>query len=214
MIGGALALVLGVALVPLYLLFVPQGPLWVRLVIALGLSYTMLVVPFGFPIVLVMGLMKLREQRRHEMDELGDENVVMSHPDGERKLHDYLTAITSTEARIGLLQRSAPYIPPEKRPPSDATLPRATVPPAGRRMVGILLCGGAAMGLLLGWIHGVDATPGRTTGWGFQPIGLARLALSGALGMLATLPLALLVAAFYAKVKERDDGGADRPEAA
>jgi hypothetical protein len=34
---------------------------------------------------------------------------VTADPEGERKTHEYLTAITSTEARIGLLQRSQPW---------------------------------------------------------------------------------------------------------
>jgi hypothetical protein len=66
--------------------------------------------------IIVLGLAKL-----------GDDNVVKSDPDGERKLHEYLTAIGSTEARIGLLQRSDPYIPPEHRAPEGVKPPRVTL---------------------------------------------------------------------------------------
>jgi len=65
---------------------------------------------FFFPYAIVyLGLRKLREQRQREFAALGDDNTVTADPEGERKTHEYLTAITSTEARIGLLQRSQPW---------------------------------------------------------------------------------------------------------
>jgi hypothetical protein len=92
---------------------------WVLLGVLLGM------VQWFFPYaIVVLGLTKIREQRREAIEALGIQNVVNSDPEGERKLHDYLTAITSTEARIGLLQRSDPYIPPEQRPPEGASRPR------------------------------------------------------------------------------------------
>jgi hypothetical protein len=63
--------------------------------------------------VLVRGLRKVIRQRNLDIHELDDENVVNFDPDGERKLHEYLTAITSTEARIGLIQTSEPWPGPE-----------------------------------------------------------------------------------------------------
>lgn len=59
---------------------------------------------------------KLRRQREVEFAALGDDNTVTADPEGERKTHEYLTAITSTEARIGLLQRSEPW--PGDKPPA------------------------------------------------------------------------------------------------
>lgn len=57
---------------------------------------------------------KLRRQRR-EIEAMPDDNTVVGDPDGARKTHQYLTAMTSTEARIGLLQRSDPW--PGDKPP-------------------------------------------------------------------------------------------------
>lgn len=72
---------------------------------------------FFFPYAIIyLGLRKLREQRKAEFESLGDDNTVTADPEGERKTHEYLTAITSTEARIGLLQRSEPW--PGDKPPS------------------------------------------------------------------------------------------------
>ncbi len=59
---------------------------------------------------------KMQRQRR-EIEALPDDNTVIGDPDGARKTHEYLTAITSTEARIGLLQRSDPW--PGDQPPAD-----------------------------------------------------------------------------------------------
>lgn len=64
------------------------------------------ILPLG---VFHLGLVKAREQRQRAIAALGDDNTVTADPDGPRKLHEYLSAITSTEARIGLLQRSEPY---------------------------------------------------------------------------------------------------------
>jgi len=63
----------------------------------------------AFYYVLVAGMLKIRHQRKVEFEQLPDDNTVEDHPDGERKLHEYLTAITSTEARIGLIQTSQPW---------------------------------------------------------------------------------------------------------
>lgn len=73
------------------------------------------ILPIG---VIHLGIRKLRAQRQVETEALGDDNTVTADPDGPRKTHEYLTAITSVEARIGLLQRSEPW--PAKR---DLTQP-------------------------------------------------------------------------------------------
>jgi hypothetical protein len=94
------------------------GLLW------LGLAFMLAMLLFTPYAVMVLGVLKIREQRASGAEALGDENAVKSDPDGERKLHDYLTAIGSMEARIGLLQRSAPYVPPEQRPPEGTPVLR------------------------------------------------------------------------------------------
>lgn len=57
--------------------------------------------PIGY---LILGLRKLRAQRRAA--EALDAAHPAPDPDGERKTRELIDAVTSTEARIGLLQRS------------------------------------------------------------------------------------------------------------
>jgi hypothetical protein len=59
--------------------------------------------------VFLAGREKIKRQQEVEINRLGDDNTVQYDPDGERKLHEYLTAVTSTEARIGLIQTSSPW---------------------------------------------------------------------------------------------------------
>lgn len=115
----AWGLVVAVALSALWFAFlwpVSDGPLWQQ-IIWTALRATVDVAAFTvFPVVLVMSLLKSRAQRQREFEALGDDNTVVGDPDGPRKLHEYLSAVTSTEARIGLLQRSEPWpgdAPPE-----------------------------------------------------------------------------------------------------
>lgn len=212
-VGLATALVIGVALVPMHFAMF-DGPIWLRVLLAIGAAYGWMFGLFVFPIVLLMGIDKLREQRQAELEALGDENVVLSDPNGERKLHDYLTAITSMEARIGMLQRSAPYIPPEHRPPADAKLPRSGLTRLGWQLVGATLTVGMLTGIALGWWHAVDTAQGidASASW-WQPVGFARLLVCGAIGLVAALPLAGVAALFFMKTEIADDAGRDRPEA-
>lgn len=99
-----------------------------------------------FPIVLVLGIMKLRDQKRIELEQLGDENKVLSDEDGERKLHQYLTAITSVEARIGLVQQPDPW--PGSLEPRPAA-PRMRFTQATRRTVGAVVLAGIAGSMVL-----------------------------------------------------------------
>jgi hypothetical protein len=168
---------------------------------------------FVFYSVLALGWLRIRD-RREELEQFDDSNTVGDPESGERKLHDYLTAITSMEARIGLLQRSAPYIPPEKRPPPDMKPPRHKLTPRGRNLVGTVLCIGVLAGIVLGMLNGIHTRDLPDATLGFQPVVLARLAVCGALGLMGALPIAALVAAFNVEVQEPDDAGTDRPEAA
>lgn len=86
------------------------------ILIALFLALISIAITFAIPIAfIVLGARRL-QQRKAEFEALGDDNTVTADPEGERKTHEYLTAITSTEARIGLLQRSDPW--PGEKPPS------------------------------------------------------------------------------------------------
>jgi uncharacterized membrane protein len=168
---------------------------------------------FVFYSVYALGWMRIRD-RREELDQFDDSNTVGDPEIGERKLHDYLTAITSMEARIGMLQRSAPYIPPEKRPPPDMEPPRHKLTTRGRKLVGTVLCLGVLAGIALGMLNGIHTRDLPDATLGFQPVVLMRLAVCGALGLMCALPIAALVAAFNVEAQEPDDAGADRPEAA
>jgi hypothetical protein len=77
-------------------------------------AFVSVILPYG---VVYLGWLKLRDQQDREVQALGDDNTVTADPEGPRKLHEYLTAITSMEARIGLLQRSEPY--PGDPPPQS-----------------------------------------------------------------------------------------------
>jgi hypothetical protein len=103
-----------------------------------------------FPIVLVLGVMKLRDQKRFELEQLGDENKVLSDEDGERKLHQYLTAITSVEARIGLVQQPDPW--PGSLEPRPAA-PRMRFTQATRRTVGTFVVAGVLGSMVLAGVR-------------------------------------------------------------
>ena len=106
--GSALATALSVALFSFYWPIV-EGPNWYKIAATAFSAIAQGCLVTAFPVVLAMGALKLREQRRRDFHALGDDNTVVADPDGPRKLHEYLTAINSTEARIGLLQRSEPW---------------------------------------------------------------------------------------------------------
>ncbi len=201
---------IALALIPLHLPWF-GGPFWLRLLLAIGLSYCEMITLFGFYVVFVMGLMKLRDQRKYEFDTLGDDNVVKADPDGERKLHDFLTAVTSMEARIGLIQRSAPYMPADRRPPPETRPIRTSLSRKGKRIFATTLCMGVIAGAGIALIKDIGPPP-NTTG-GFEPYVLVHLAAAALSGLLLSLPVALLLAAFHIEYREPDDAGADRSEA-
>lgn len=160
--------------------------------------------------VVILGISKIREQRREDLEALGDENVVHADPDGERKLHDYLTATTSLEARIGLLQRSDPYIPPEQRAPEDAKPPRAFLSKVGWNILSGTMIAGTLSGVLLGHLHGLggDANDGS---------GVLRLFAAAMAGAVLSAPFGLVAALLFGRitqVEEADDAGAGGPETA
>ena len=160
--------------------------------------------------ITVLGIAKLRDQRREELEALGDENVVHADPEGERKLHEYLTAMTSMEARIGLLQRSDPYIPPEQRAPEGAKPPRAFMSKMGWSLLSGVTFAGFLAGVLLGHRHGLG------TG-GENAQGVLQLLSAGIAGLLLSAPFGLVAALLFGRitqVEEENDAGAGGPETA
>lgn len=159
---------------------------------------------------IVLGITKIREQRREDLEALGDENVVHADPEGERKLHDYLTATTSLEARIGLLQRSDPYIPPEQRAPEGKKPPRAFLSKTGWNILSGTMIAGTLSGVLLGHLHGLGGGPSDGTG-------VLRLFAAAMAGALLSAPFGLVAALLFGRitqVEEEDDAGAGGSETA
>lgn len=183
-----------------------------------GLLYAMLSFGAGMLVFFSVGFFALGWLRigdsRKEAGELPSDNTVGDPVAGERKLTDWLSAMQSTEAYIGMIPRSEPYVPPERRPPPGIKPPRARLTRTGWQILSACLVSGFVAGAAVGWLHGVDALEGLEAHRGYQPVGVMRLLISGLLGTLAALPVAIFVAAFFAEVKERDDARADRPETA
>ena len=175
--------------------------------------------------VVVLGLAKLFEQRKEAIDALGDDNTVNSDPDGERKLHDYLTAISSTEARIGLLQRSAPYVPPEQRAPENARMPHSRLSKTGWSVLSATLVAGAISGAFIAAFKGVGFVDAGT---GSEVVarntGLLRLFISSLIGAVLSLPVGVIMALLFGRIEaagteaadteEPDDAGRSGPETA
>ena len=160
---------------------------------------------FPFAIV-VLGLQKLFEQRVEVLDELGSENVVHEDPDGERKLHEYLSAITSMEARIGLLQQSTPYIPPEERAPESAKSPRARLSRTGW---GALMASMVA-GAIAGAFYGASVGVGDAGAHGSDPavtrnVDLLRMFVSTMAGAVLSTPVGMVLALVFGRVEEIED---------
>jgi hypothetical protein len=152
--------------------------------------------------IIVLGLAKLFEQKKEALEALGDDNVVKSDPDGERKLHEYLTAIGSTEARIGLLQRSDPYIPPEHRAPEGVKPPRVTLSRLGWNLVTVTMLTGAAAGAAFGMYHGLGAG-------GDNGVALVQLIVAALVGVVLASPVGVVLALVFGRIEqeEPDDAG-------
>ena len=203
---------------------VPKNPPMLELLLYWVLAF--LVGYFGvfffwiFPVFFVVAIMKLRDQKRFEFEELGDDNEVNADPEGQRKLHEYLTAINSTEARIGLLQRSEPWPGPESK--LDGESPRRPILRFSKSTLSsVRLC------VLLGFVAGVvlgiatllnphDAELPTT----LKRTLLMRVAVSGVLGAVFAAPLGWIVALLFGKtepveqMEESHDAGAGGSEAA
>lgn len=164
---------------------------------------------YGF---LILGWFRLFD-REVEYDDMPDDNTVGDPETGERNLQQWLSAANSFESYIGMIPRSEPWVPPKNRPPPDANPERARMTSRSYSAIAGCLAFGASFGVALGIMHGVDVTPGVEPAYGYQPVGIGRLIVCAALGMIAALPPAVLLAALFAKVA-RDDAGTSSPEAA
>ncbi|MCB9935354.1 MAG: hypothetical protein H6840_06655 [Planctomycetes bacterium] len=162
--------------------------------------------------------LRLRDQKRDELAALPDDNTV-GDPDGQRKLHEYLTAINSTEARIGLLQRSEPWL--GESPPDVAKGPIWRLSPSARTMVQICIVAGFVLGLTLGTAR-IAATDAEELSVTLKRTLLVHLVVSGLLGALFAAPLGWIAVLLFGKTErvestqaeEEDDTGRSGPETA
>lgn len=211
-VGAALALVFWIISSTFYWFAIGPGSeglgafaVRVALVLLAGLSSVL--VFWVFPIYMVIALMKLRDQRRHAIEELGDDNVVLADPEGERKLHDYLTALTSLEARIGLVQQPDPWVPPEQRPPKDARPHRVRLSAMGWSVFWYTVAGGVTVGVVSAYAHGLGATSEKMAG-------LIQFVVAGLVGGVLALPLAAILALVFGKTESKDDARGSSSETA
>jgi hypothetical protein len=191
------------------------------LLVFLG-GYVLLFAFWFFPVYIVIALMKLRDQKRFELEELGDANEVKDDPEGERKLHEYLTAITSTEARIGLLQRSEPWPGPELPQQKKSSGPT-------RRFTATTLVAMRACAIL-GFVAGICLAAVTNPSLAHEEVSramhrafLMRIGVSGVVGALLAAPLGWVVALLFGKTETvrqaedaevADDARGSGPEAA
>jgi hypothetical protein len=147
--------------------------------------------PYGF---LYFGIRRLRQMKGAE---LPDDNTVGDPEEGEKKFHQWLTAVNSFEAYIGMVPRSEPYVPPEKRTPADVKPSRALLGVAGMRVLMVFCAVGAIGGVVLGVINGADIARGDDEPQGFAVL---RLFLCSILGALAAVPAGFMVALLFARV--------------
>lgn len=183
-------------------------------------SYSIVFFFWVYPVFFIVGLIKLRDQKRYELEELGDENKVYDDPDGERKLHDYLTAITSTEARIGLLQRSDPWPGPAAEVAKVSDAPKWRFTKAAQSMMRLCVLFGLIAGALLGAlsVEGINTAEATDT---LKRSLLVRTVVSGVLGAVFATPLGWIAALLFGKTEpvevtsepgEEHDAGTGSPE--
>ncbi|MCA8910421.1 MAG: hypothetical protein KDB82_01855 [Planctomycetes bacterium] len=182
--------------------------LGIGLVVAVScvLTGVMIFLPYGF---VALGWMRLGDYRKHELADLDDSNTVGDPVAGERKYQEWLSAVNSPEAFLGMVPRSEDYVPPEHRPPPDAKLPRTRLSNAGWNAFGIVLLLGAIGGGVLGWWNGLGDG-------GKHAQGVLQLVMAAIVGSVLVLPVAAVVALLFGRIEqeEDDDAGAGGPETA
>jgi hypothetical protein len=102
-------------------------------------------IPYGF---IALGWLKLQQQQS-ELAKLPDDNTVGDPVEGERKYQQWISSVNSTEAFLGMVPRSDPYVPPEQRPPADAKPPRVKLSTFGKACTLAIVVAGAAVGVVL-----------------------------------------------------------------
>lgn len=171
---------------------------WTGIVLVLSvLSGASLFVPYGF---IVLGWLKLGDYDRKALDALGDDNTVGDPEAGERKYQQWISAVNSPEAYLGLVPRSADYVPPEQRPPVDAKLPRSRLSRSAWRVLAVVMAIGAIAGVGVGSTYGiVDANPE-----GPRVVPVLRLFACSMIGAFLAAPIAVALALAFGRIEDHD----------
>lgn len=168
-------------------------------------------VPYGF---IALGWLRLGDYRRDELAALPDDNTVGDPEAGERKYQEWLSAVNSTEAFLGMVPRSAPYVPPEQRPPEGARPPRTRLSRLGMALLfGATLLGASSAAIIAGQHdlgHGTGGAAARNAS-------VIQLFVAALAGSLFGLPIGLVLALLFGRIEieeEEDDTGRSGPETA
>jgi hypothetical protein len=149
-------------------------------------------IPYGF---IALGWLKLQQQQS-ELAKLPDDNTVGDPVEGERKYQQWISSVNSTEAFLGMVPRSEPYVPPEQRPPTDAKAPRVRLSAFGKTCTLVFMLAGAGAG-------GAFMVLSRA---GSEPLQVVTATL---VGLLFATPPALVLGLLVGRVEieEPDDAG-------
>lgn len=185
-----------------------EGPL-------VGLGYTGIVLvlcvsaaaslflPYGF---IALGWLKIGDYKRHTLDQLGDDNTVGDPEAGERKYQQWITAVNSPEAYLGLVPRSADYVAPEQRPPADAKPPRSRLSAGGWRALTIVMALGAIGGVVAGSGYGI----GQPQEDAPRLLPVLRLFVCSLIGAVLAAPIGVALALAFGRIEDRpEDADAD-----
>lgn len=172
-----------------------QGPkeLLVATLMILGVSVFAGLCAF-FPLgLLLLGWLSIGKYEQKELAELPDDNTVGDPEVGERKYQQWLSGMNSTEAWLGMIPRSEPYVPPELRPPPDIKAPGARLSRRGWITLSTVTGCGAFLGTLALGSH----TQG-SAGW-------IQMLTAAAVGAILSLPVGVVSALLFGRIEETQD---------
>lgn len=184
-----------------------EGPLvglgYTGVVLVLSvLAGATLFVPYGF---VALGWLKLGDLKRHTLEQLGDDNTVGDPEAGERKYQQWITAVNSPEAYLGLVPRSIPYVAPAHRPPADAKLPRSRLSAGGWRVLTIVMALGAIGGVVAGSGYGIGEPQENAP----PLLPVLRLFVCSLIGAVLTAPIGVALALAFGRIEDRADEQAE-----
>lgn len=168
-------------------------------------------IPYGF---VALGWLRLGDYRKHELEALPDDNTVGDPEAGERKYQEWLSAMNSSEAFLGMIPRSAPYVPPDERAPDNARLPRMRLNAVGLACVAATALIGSLFGVYVAAQYGVGVRGGDAV---VRNVNALQVICAGLMGALFALPFGYVVALIVGRVEvqeDTDDARGSGPETA